>query len=88
MYKYVWKNKNLKYLKVRSYEGALGFSPFSGDKLNEKAMRYGDYPLAHYLYLITTSSIKEEAKTFLDWVLSFNGQEVVKESGLIPVEGG
>lgn len=81
------ENKNLKYLKVRSYEGALGFSPFSGDKLNEKAMRYGDYPLAHYLYFISTSNLKEEGKAFLDWVLSFKGQEVVKEAGLIPVEG-
>lgn len=81
------KNENLKYLKIRSYEGALSYSPFVGEKLNEKAMRYGDYPLAHYLYLITTSGIKEESKVFLDWVLNLKGQEVVKESGLIPVEG-
>lgn len=81
------ENKNIKYLKIRSYEGALSFSPFIGDKLNEKAMRYGDYPLAHYLYFVSTSNIKEEAKTFLDWVLSFKGQEVVRQSGLIPVEG-
>lgn len=84
---FLHENNKLKYLKVRSYEGASSFSPFVGGKLNEKAMRYGDYPLAHYLYLVTTSNVKEEAKTFLDWVLSSQGQEVVKESGLIPIEG-
>ncbi len=82
---YPINNKDVKFLKVRSYEGAVSFSPFTGNTLNEKAMRYGDYPLAHYLYLITISGISEDAKEYFDWVSSSEGQKVVKESGLIPV---
>ncbi len=37
-----------------------------------------DYPLARPLYLLTKNSPKEEVKEFLDWVLSEEGQEVVR----------
>ena len=80
-------NENIKYLKIRNYEGANAVSPFSGEVLNEKALRYGDYPLAHYLYLITSSNSKEDAKSFVEWAASTKGQEVVRSAGLIPVEG-
>ena len=43
----------IKYLKIKNYPDSQAYSPFDGNNLNEVAIRYGDYPLAHYLYLVT-----------------------------------
>ena len=54
-------------------------------KLNKDAIRYGDYPLAHYLYLITQADAPKNVQNFILWVLSKEGQKIVAYSGLIPV---
>ena len=80
-----WGNNNIKYLKLESYKDSLAVSPFLGQKLNEDVIRYGDYPLAHYLYLITYQNPPQKTADFINWVLSEEGQKIVKYSGLIPV---
>ena len=45
----------------------------------------GEYPLARPLYFYTNGEPTGLAKTFLDFVLSANGQEIVSEVGYIPV---
>ena len=82
---YPWENKNIKYLKVKNYDNSLSVSPYEGHKLNESAIRYGDYPLAHYLYLITKVDAPIKVQDFISWVLSKDGQRIVSYSGLIPV---
>ena len=82
---YSWENKNIKYLKVKNYENSLSVSPFEGKKLDEHAIRYGDYPLAHYLYLITLTQATKNTQEFIEWVLGDKGQGVVRASGLLPV---
>ncbi len=44
---YPWDNEKIKYLKVKNYSNSVSISPYNGKKLNEQAIRYGDYPLAH-----------------------------------------
>lgn len=80
-----WENKNIKYLKVKNYDNSVGISPYEDKKLDENSIRYGDYPLAHYLYLITLSDAPKQVQEFVSWVLSDDGQKVVAYSGLIPV---
>lgn len=80
-----WGNKNIKYIKVKSYKESLAVSPFIGQKLNEDVISYGDYPLAHYLYLVTYQNPPQKTADFVNWVLSEEGQKVVKYSGLVPV---
>lgn len=82
---YNWDNKNVKYLLVKNYPTSVSVSPFVGKKLNEYAMKYGDYPLAHYLYLITLVDMPKNVQEFIDWVLTSKGQKVVEYSGLVPV---
>ena len=82
---YPWDNSGIKYLKIKNYDNSLSVPPFEGQKLNEKAIRYGDYSLAHYLYLITSTSAPKSIQDFIDWILSPKGQEIVSYSGLIPV---
>lgn len=82
---YPWESKHIKHIKIKNFEDSLSFSPFEGGKLNEQAIRYGDYPLSHYLYLITLENYPKKTEVFINWVLSPSGQQVVKYSGLIPV---
>ena len=82
---YPWENKNIKYLKVKNYDNSFAVSPFEGHKLNENAMRYGDYPLAHYLYLITVVDAPNKVQDFVSWILNKEGQRIVAYTGLIPV---
>lgn len=80
-------NTNIKHIRVKNYDNSLSFSPFEGDKLDERVLKYGDYPLTHYLYLITLSNAPKKVNEFIGWVLSKEGQEIVKYSGLITVNG-
>lgn len=82
---YPWDSSNIKYLKIKNYDNSIPVSPFEGKKLNENAVRYGDYPLAHYLYLITRDDSPKKVQEFVSWVLSKEGQKIVAYSGLIPV---
>lgn len=82
---YPWSNNQIKYLKIKTYENSPSVSPYEAGKLNEKAMRYGDYPLSHYLYLITFVDPPKKVQDYVDWVLSPEGQKVVKSLGLISV---
>jgi phosphate transport system substrate-binding protein len=43
------------------------------------------YPITRYLYFYTLNTADGITKKFLDWVISPSGQQVVKESGYIPL---
>ena len=83
---YPWNNKNIKYLKIKTYNNSQSISPFEGTQLNEQAIRYGDYPLAHYLYLITSSNASNSTNEFIEWILGQKAQNIVRSSGLIPIK--
>lgn len=83
---YPWGNDKIKYLMIKIYDNSTSVSPFQVKKLNERAIRYGDYPLAHYLYLITLSDAPKEVTDFVNWVLSYKGQKIVKQLGLISLK--
>ncbi len=82
---YPWNNPNIKHLKIKTYDNSQSISPFTSQKLNEQVIRYGDYPLAHYLYLITLSDSPLQVNEFIEWILSPKAQNIVRYSGLIPV---
>jgi phosphate transport system substrate-binding protein len=48
-------------------------------------VRAGTYPLSRYLYLYTVDSPRGMAKRFVDYVLSPEGQRIVREVGYIPL---
>lgn len=51
----------------------------------EENVRNGRYPLARYLYFYTIDKPVGTVKEFIDWVLSPDGQTVVRETGYIPL---
>ncbi|OGI18663.1 MAG: hypothetical protein A3B68_01420 [Candidatus Melainabacteria bacterium RIFCSPHIGHO2_02_FULL_34_12] len=80
-----WDNLKVKYLNIKNFEDSVGFAPFEEKKLNATAIRYGDYPLSHYLYLVTRSEQSKKVQDFMKWVLSRKGQETIRKSGLLPI---
>ena len=82
---YPWGNDQIKYLKIKTYENSPSVSPYENNKLNEKAMRYGDYPLSHYLYLITFVDPPKKVQDYIDYVLNQDGQKAVIDLGLLPI---
>jgi phosphate transport system substrate-binding protein len=45
----------------------------------------GSYPLSRYFYLYTPFSPAGNIKTFIDWVISEEGQRTAQQSGYIPL---
>lgn len=71
--------------------GGIGYGPdlthcrVNGIAPSEEAARYNLYPVTRYLYFYTVNKPQGAAKNFIDWVLSAEGQRVVKEAGYIPL---
>ncbi|MBN1408309.1 MAG: PstS family phosphate ABC transporter substrate-binding protein [Calditrichaceae bacterium] len=85
LFEYIQDNKN-----------AIGFagiySPatvkkclISGVAANEENVINDSYPLIRYLYFYTINKPFGVRKKFIDWVLSHEGQQIVKKVGFIPL---
>jgi phosphate transport system substrate-binding protein len=66
-------NKNLKALTV----GGITASP--------ETAKNKTYPIARGLYMFTCGEPQGQTKAFLDFVLSAEGQKIVKEEGFVPL---
>jgi len=53
---------------------------------SESTVKDNSYPLARSLYLYTNNNPAGPAKSFIDYILSIQGQKVVKEQGFVPVK--
>lgn len=56
-----------------------------GVKPTAENVRNGSYPIARYLYLYAAKPPEGAIKTFVDWILSNRGQQIVSEIGYIPL---
>lgn len=81
---------------VSQYPNAIGYGgigvkndvahvSIEGIEPSETNIRSNKYPLTRYLYFYTLDSPTGAAKDFINWVLSNEGQSLVKSSGLIPL---
>jgi phosphate transport system substrate-binding protein len=52
---------------------------------SEKTVRDGEYKLARPLYMYTNGAPKGIVKEFIDFILSPDGQKLVKETGYVPL---
>ena len=52
---------------------------------SEETVINGSYPIARPLYLYTATEPTGQLKEFLDWVLASDGQQIVRDLGLVPV---
>lgn len=51
----------------------------------EENVRNEKYPISRYLMFITLTMPEDNIKKFIDWVLSPEGQTIVKQAGFIPL---
>jgi len=71
--------KGVKYVKVKKDAATPGYIP------DAESIKSGTYPITRYLYFYVRNRPSGEIKTFIDWVLSVEGQEVTKKVGYFPV---
>lgn len=53
---------------------------------SEATVNDATYPLARPLFMYTNGNPKGLAKTFIDYIMSEAGQQIVKEAGFVPVK--
>jgi phosphate transport system substrate-binding protein len=58
----------------------------NGIVASETTVRNETYPLARPLFMYTNGTPSGLAKSFLDFVMSSEGQQIVKEAGFVPVK--
>lgn len=51
-----------------------------------ETIKNGSYPVSRFLYFYTRTKPAGEAKAFVDWVLSAEGQKVVSDVGYFPLK--
>jgi len=72
--------KGIKVLKVKKDAQAPGVAP------NEATVHDGSYPLSRPLFFYLREQPKNEIKTFVDYVLSKDGQGLASQLGYFPVK--
>jgi len=74
-----YKTDAVKWLKVSKKKGEPGIAPSIESTLNKT------YPIARPLYMYTLGEPAGEIKEYLQWILSDDGQKVVKDNGYVPL---
>ncbi len=68
-----------------AYGENLVHCKINGISPTAESVRADKYPIARYLYFYTIKKPEGVVKSFIDWVLSKEGQGVVKESEYVPL---
>jgi phosphate transport system substrate-binding protein len=82
----ITENKNaIGYGGIGYYTSKVKHLKINGEEPTEKNVIDNIYPISRYLYLYTLQTPEGPVKNFIDWVLSPEGQKVIKEAGYIPL---
>lgn len=82
---YIERNKNAIGYGSIGYKGNVANVKIDGVEPSEINAQNDTYPITRYLHFFTANVPKGIVKKFIDWVLSPDGQRVVKQSGFIPL---
>jgi phosphate transport system substrate-binding protein len=82
---YVEANENAVGFGGMGFKGDVNHPRINGIEPSEKNAQNDTYPLTRYLHFFTSRAPKGAVKDFTDWVLSPEGQAIVKKSGYIPL---
>jgi len=74
-----YATKEVKVLRVAKKSGEPAYAPSIETTLDQT------YPISRPLYMYTLGEPSERVKKYLDWIHSEAGQQIVKESGYVPL---
>ncbi len=83
---YISQHKNsIGYLSKSEYNSKVKLVMINGVRATQENIIKGYYPLyRQILFYLTEQSYKGAVKTYIDFVLSKNGQEILQKAGFIP----
>lgn len=67
------------------YANNVKLLSINGISQTTENVRNGTYPISRYLYFYTVNIPEGSQKSFLDWIVSPEGQKIVKEIGYVPL---
>lgn len=82
---YFAQRNDVKILSVKENKDSEAYSPVAEGKVLYELIWNKKYPISRYLYCYANSNIKKEAKSFLDFIISSEGQNLVREMEYIPL---
>lgn len=72
--------KGVKFVALKKDNNSIAYLPV------EESMKNNQYPLARYLYIYAHNKLTGNYKKFIDWILSEEGQRVVKDCDYFELE--
>ena len=82
---YFAERNDVKILHIKKDENSPAISPSENNKVNYEAIWSGDYSISRYLYCFTNGEATGAVKDFMDFIVSQEGQNVVKTMEYIPL---
>jgi phosphate transport system substrate-binding protein len=72
-------SKGVHVVGVSATDGGTPITP------SEQTVRSGTYPISRFLYIYLRNRPTGELKSYIDWILSDEGQQIVKKVGYFPL---
>ncbi|NWF51137.1 MAG: PstS family phosphate ABC transporter substrate-binding protein [Ignavibacteriaceae bacterium] len=82
---YFAERTDVKILHIKKDENSPSISPVENNKVNYEVIWNGEYSISRYLYCFTNGEAKGEVKNFIDFIMSPEGQDLVKQMEYIPL---
>lgn len=82
---YFAEREDVKILHIKADASSEAVSPVEEGKVNYEVIWNKSYSISRYLYCYTGKIISAEAKAFIDFIVSSEGQELVKQMEYIPL---
>lgn len=82
---YFAERTDIKIIAIKENNDAEAIYPSKDGKVNYEDIWSGAYSISRYLYCFTDGQPKPEAQAFLDFIISSEGQELVKQMEYIPL---
>lgn len=82
---YFAERNDVKILHIKKDENSIAISPAENNKVNYDVIWSGDYSISRYLYCFTNGEATGKLKEFMDFIVSQEGQDVVRTMEYIPL---
>lgn len=82
---FITENKNAIGYGGIGYGEDIYHSTIEGIEPTEDNARNDTYPITRYLHFFTSKSPSGEIKNFIDWVITPEGQKIIRKEGYIPL---